>query len=213
MLVSMLERRALRHMRAGRYEKAERDFERIRHRRPYRAGINYNIGLVKLAQRNFEAAETLLADVVQRYGESCRHLRALGDVYYLWGKREPALHYYQRARRLCQAEEALALLERRIEHCSSDATYQRVLESDRLFSEGNESLRLKDYPRAKEQFERALECDPTNYHALNNLGAIMLSRERRPTEAAEYFERATELSDVPSIAENLRRARRRARSR
>lgn len=210
MISYLLERLAVRAFLAGDYDRAARYFEKVQGRDPNRSGINHNLGLVRLAQRRFEEAEELFLEDLERYGDAYRRLRVAGDLYYLWGKRREARRYYERALEECEREAEQGLLEQRIQNCADEVSFERVMESHRLYNEGNKAMQSNDFRTARELYEKSVDCDTTNYQALNNLGAVWMNYEKQPDRAVEYFERAAELSNLGSVGANLQKARKRA---
>jgi tetratricopeptide (TPR) repeat protein len=210
MIAFFLERLAVRCFVAGDYDRAARYFESVQKRDPHRAGLNHNIGLVRMAQRRYDEAEKCFLDDLERYGDSYKRLRVTADLYYVWGNREKAKHYYERALEECEREPEQRLLQQRIQNCADEVAFERVTESHRLYTRGNEAMQSNDYQSAREYYQKSVDCDPTNYQALNNLGAVWMNYERQPERAVEYFERAAELSNLGSVGANLQKARKRA---
>ena len=70
---------------------------------------------------------------------------------------------------------------------------------------GSVYLDLKYYQLAEKHYREALRINPLSYNAKNNLGIVVLRRDRQPANAAEYFAEAVKLEPVNNLAvENLR---------
>lgn len=79
--------------------------------------------------------------------------------------------------------------------------------SDVLASIGSANLALGRLNQAEQLLRRAVEVDPENVPALNNLGVVLMN-EDKPGEARIYFQRAyaADSGATDSIRENLRLA-------
>lgn len=79
--------------------------------------------------------------------------------------------------------------------------------SDVLASLGSANLALGRLNQAEQLLRRAVEADPENVPALNNLGVVLMN-EDKPGEARVYFQRAyaADSGATDSIRENLRLA-------
>ena len=84
----MLERFALNSFVSGDFERAEKYFLRLKEDDPDRMGVDHNMGLVKLGLKQFAEAEKFFLRDAELFGESYVRSRTLGDLYYIWGRRE-----------------------------------------------------------------------------------------------------------------------------
>ncbi len=202
-------RQALNALAEGDYARSRRMWEKLRKRRPDALGIRHNIALTYIGEENYEAAEPLLLAEIEDYGEYYPRLKALADMYYVWGKRPQAHAHYRRA---LEADDAVAeergFVERRLELTADDGSFSEVLESLQALRRGNESLDAERWQDAINAFTQAVRHDPTNIQALNNIGTIQLNYQRDPKRAAVTFRRALSWTPLPWLKRNLAQAER-----
>lgn len=205
-LIPMWERSAMNNFVLGRYAKAEEFFRKIQRVQPNKFALGHNIGLVCLAQERYEEAEKAFLRELDLYGETYVRFKTLGDLYYIWGRREPCADYYAKALPLCDQDADKKLIGRRIELCGDPAAFEAAMESYRELKRGNKLMAERDYDGAYEAFVRAASLDSYNFQALNNLGALEMNHKKNNPAAVEFFEKATALTSLPAIHNNLRRA-------
>jgi tetratricopeptide (TPR) repeat protein len=201
------ERAALNNFVLGRYAKAEEYFRKIRSVQPNKVGIGHNIGLVCLAQERYEEAEKEFLRELERFGETYIRLKTLGDLYYLWGKRAECAKYYQRALPECEQEADRKLIEQRIQYAADPDSFEKAMQSYQALKKGNTYMAEKLFEAAYEEFQRAVQLDPCNFQAWNNMGAVELNYRKNPSRAVELFQRAVEYTSLPAIHNNLKRAK------
>ncbi len=194
---------ALNSLISGDYEKAEKYFRKIHRYNPNEPGFDYNLGLVKLAQFKYEDAESYFKNDISLYGESYERLRVMGDLYYVWGKREEAASWYEKALQECKNEIDKSLIKARLHNCSKIESFNNVVLSYRYYNEGNKLLESKEDEEALNLFSKAVELDNTNFQALNNKGSILMNYSRDYKKAEECFLKASRISNLPSIQKNL----------
>ncbi len=205
-LVSRWERAAMRAFVMGRYAEAEDNFRRIREAQPDKFAIGHNLGLVCLAQeRHQEAADYFHAEL-DNFGETYMRVKALGDTYYIWGKREKCMEFYSRTLELCEHEGDRRLISRRMGLCADPATFAVAMESQRLLREGNRLMAEGDLDGSCEAFRKAAELDDSNFQAWNNLGALEMNHKKNIPASAEYFKKAVAFTSLQAIHNNLKRA-------
>ena len=87
------------------------------------------------------------------------------------------------------------------------AAAEEGINVDTLSALGSANLALGRLGQAEQLLRRALEADPTSVPALNNLGVVLMERER-PGEARVIFQQAFALDSgqSDSIRQNLRLA-------
>lgn len=207
LLISIWERLALNSLVTGEYRKAETYFLRIKKHAPYRPGILHNLGLVELALRKYPEAEALFKRDLELYGESWVRLKSLAELYYIWGRRDEAEAYYGKALAECEDGRERLLVEKRIVKCREPERFRLAAESCRLFEEGTELMRRKEFDAALEILEQAVSLDETNYQALNNIGVILLEAKQDRDGAESRFRMAAEYTSLPVITGNLSRVR------
>lgn len=190
----------------GNYESAEMYFFKIAEAYPHDPGINYNIGLVKLALKEYlKAEENFLIDY-NKYGSSYNRSKTLGDLYYIWGNAEKANQYYSEALEECDQKHQKRFLMERISKCAAESKYNQVKLSHKNFEEGI-------FFQSEDLIEKAIQCykdaiiqDNTNFQAANNLGSLLLNKENNPVGALKYFKMAATYSDLPGIKSNISKA-------
>lgn len=207
----ILERFALNSFISGDFTRAEKYFLRLKEDDPDRMGADHNMGLVKLGLKQYADAEKYFLRDVELFGESYVRSRTLGDLYYIWGRREQAGKRYSAALRQGENNSDEALLRERIAICSDENAFVAVAESHRTFEEGVRVQKTGDVAAAKRSFENAVEKDPTNFQAWNNLGSILMGDSSTYPQAVKCFSRARRYSTLPSIVHNLEEARKRAK--
>lgn len=81
------------------------------------------------------------------------------------------------------------------------------LTSEVVASIGSANMRLDRLGQAEALLRKAVEMDETNVAAMNNLGVVLMERDK-PGEAKLWFERAyaQDSGETDSIRENLKRA-------
>lgn len=218
LIARFTERRALNAFTLGDYAKAERLFTALRRREGDTQRVLRNLGLTRMAQGDLDGAEACFLREVEAFGATPDRLKALAEVAYLSGDRGKA------ARRIREALEAQSgpsgragtagagdpdrgLLARRAEICADPAAHARAMAGKKDFARGNERLAAVDPAGALAAFRRAVEADPTDFVALNNIGGLLLNRLDDPEGAIQAFTRAMELADMPVLRINLARAR------
>lgn len=201
------ERTALNSFVMGRYAKAEEYFRKIQEVQPNKFGLGHNIGLVCLAQERYEEAETAFKNEVDRYGETFARNKTLGDLYYMWGKRNECRIYYTKALEGCDHEGDKKLISKRIEYCETEESFRRAMDSYAELKRGNKIMAEKDYDGAYKAFKKSAALDPFNFQALNNMGALELNHKKDPEAAAVLFEKATALTSLGAIHNNLKQAK------
>ena len=200
-------RRALNALATGNYAESRRFWEKIRKRKPDAQGIRHNIALTYIGEQQYEQAEALLLAEIEDFGAFYPRVKALADMYYVWGQWEKAHERYCEALECSDVEEnQRKLVKRRIEQTNDSAGYGSVLESLQLLEKGNTLLEAEQWEDALEAFRKAAALDPTNLQALNNIGTIQLNYERDPNAAANTFRRALSWSHLPWLSRNLKQA-------
>ncbi|VFQ46159.1 tetratricopeptide repeat protein [Desulfoluna butyratoxydans] len=188
------------------YEKALTYFGKIAALCPDTPGAYYNMGLCLMGLKRFEEAEAAFKEDVRKNGMSHERCRALGDLGYLWGKKENAITWYERCRALSDDHPDSPWLDRRLALIASVNDMAPLQESQRLLEEGIACMAKKKNAVAESAFEKAVAKDPTNIQALNNLGVLRMEVNRDPEGAAACFRQITTLSGAPLYAENLKKA-------
>jgi len=210
-LYRYFERRALNALVSGQYEKAETYFLTLIQRWGSHPGLAHNVALAQFALKKYDQAETNFLAELEAYGETEERLKALGDLYFAWGRREDAQKRYAEALRLAQEadppsrppEAEIRFLQKRISLCSHDDRFSQAQGSLALLDRGNSLLAEGRWDEAYAAFEAAVAADPTCYPALNNLGYIALNHRRAYADAAARFRSAAALSPLPTVRQNL----------
>lgn len=211
LLYRYFERRALNALVSGQYEKAEAYFLTLIQRWGSHPGLAHNVALAQFALKKYDPAEANFLAELEAYGETAARLKALGDLYFAWGKREEAQRRYTEALRLAQAEDPssrppeaeIRYLQKRISLCSHGDRFSQAQGALALMDRGNSLLAEGRWDDAYVAFESAVAADSTCYPALNNLGSIALNHRRAYADAAARFRAAAALSPLPAVQQNL----------
>ncbi len=206
----MVERFALNAFVTGDYERAENYFLQLKNDNPDRIGVDHNMGLVKLGRRQYAEAEAYFLRDCELFGNSCLRSRTLGDLYYIWGSREKTSKWYSAALKQSEDEVEKALLRERVKICSDETAFAAVQESHRSFEAAVRFQKSGELAKARETLELAVQQDPTNFQAWNNLGSLFMEDPERQSDAVACFSRARTYSSLPAIVRNLEQAEKRA---
>ncbi|MCA1949934.1 MAG: hypothetical protein LDL24_05160 [Treponema sp.] len=212
LLYTFYERRALNAFVEQDFPKARDLFIKMLKKWPQRIGIRHNLGLVYLGLRDFPAAESCFLKELQDYGDSVSRHRALGDLYFSWGKASESAAHYNSAINLLKAESKpagsnykidLHFLECRLAICLNQDAFAKAMAGDAALQRGLQAQAKKEWDRAYEEFGAAVLEDPTNFPAWNNRGSIALNIYKDYKEAQRCFTEAAKLSSTPAIQQNL----------
>ncbi|MDR1316675.1 MAG: hypothetical protein LBK13_07360 [Spirochaetales bacterium] len=206
-LLRWWQRAALNNLVLQKYLKAEEYFRKIEAVQPNRFGLGHSLALVCLAQERFEEAEKYFLNELERYGETFMRFKSLGDLYYIWNRREPCREYYEKALPLCEQEADRRQLAHRIALCGSGESFARAMKSLRLLKDGNRKMQEKDFESAYTLLKESAETDVCNFQALNNLGALEMNVKKNIAGAVKYFEKAAYYTSLVGIHGNLKKAR------
>lgn len=193
----------------GAYDSAATWLDRMERIEGRSRRVLHNRALVRLAQGDYTSVEALILEEIDRHGEESVLLRVLAECGYLAGDRDKAL---------ARLDAALAdpdcpdqpLLRRRRAIAADESAYRQAMEGKRAFAEGAQLLAAKDANGARAAFARAVDLDPTDFVARNNLATLLLNQFADPAGAAHLFEEAIALCDQPVLRRNLAAARERA---
>ncbi len=200
------QRRMLNAMVQSKWEEADQFTHKLINHEGPSMGLHYNLALIALGSGDKEKAYDVLVKAVLRYGESLRLCRLLGDIAYLSGKGEEAIHWYASALDDEPTEKEEYLIKLRLELLSSADRYVKALEASSLLTQAQELFK-SDYEGARSLYERIVKDDPSQAEAWNNLGCLALDHFNDKQSAIEAFTRTLELVDHQAAAKNLARAR------
>jgi tetratricopeptide (TPR) repeat protein len=206
-LVRWWQRAALNNLITQKYAKAEEYFRKIQAVEPNKFGLGHNLALVCLAQERYEEAERYFLNELARYGDTFVRFKSLGDLYYIWGRREKCGNYYGKALALCEHEGDKRQLEHRVAQCRKDETFAEAMRSSEALREGNRRMAEKDFDGAYGLFKKAVELDACNFQAWNNLGALEMNIKKNAAESVRYFQKAAQYTSLVGIHGNLKKAR------
>lgn len=204
------QRRMLNAMVQNRWEEAERFTHRLINHEGASMGLHYNLSLIALGSGDRGKAYDILIQAIQRYGESLRLCRLLGDIAYLRGQKEEAERWYTSSLQDTPSGKEEYLMRLRLELLSSQKKYTKALRAAALLPEA-EKLIESDPQEARSLYERVVADDPSQAEAWNNLGHLALDHFSDVNAAIEAFSRTLELVDHQGAARNLARARARTR--
>jgi tetratricopeptide (TPR) repeat protein len=200
-------RAALNNLVMQKYAKAEEYFRKIQALEPDRFGLGHNLALVCLAQERYAEAEKYFLNELERYGDTFVRFKSLGDLYYIWNRREPCREYYGKALPLCVHEADKRQLQHRIAQCGSEESFAKAMKSYGLLKAGNKKMQEKDFDGAYELLKESVETDSCNFQAWNNLGALEMNIKKNAAESVKYFEKAAFYTSLVGIHGNLKKAR------
>ena len=124
-------------------------------------GTRHSIAVCLMAQEKFAEAEPLFLEELEDYGECfSRHVN-LGDLYYIWGKREECGRYYKLALEESTSAKLSNVLKKRLAICEDPDAFAMIQESQNLLKEGRRKSREGDFDGAFDCFERSYEKDAT----------------------------------------------------
>jgi len=195
-------RKALNSFVSNEFEKSLKYFKKIYKKNPNEKGIRYNLGLVSLAMKNFKEAKNYFKENYLR-NQNYINTKALGDVYYLWGKQEKAINYYQKSLKKCKDKRDENFINNRIEICKDDKKFDKSLKSQNYVDKGMDYLNNEKYDKAMDKFKKAAEMDKTNFVAYNNIATIFMNQKNNYEKALEYFEKANSLIYNPVVKQNI----------
>ena len=197
---------------SGDYPKAEELFQKMEEKFRDRIDIGHNIGLVRLAMKDYERAETSFLKEINDYGETLGRMRVLGDLYYAWGKAAKAKKAYESALENAASERSpsketdIFFIKKRIEICSSEEVFELAGKAESEIEKGVQLLAAKQCDEAYEHFEKALAFDPICFPAINNMGVIALNNRKDYTDAIMRFKEVCKISSNPQAKRNLEHA-------
>ncbi|WP_321302143.1 tetratricopeptide repeat protein [uncultured Sphaerochaeta sp.] len=200
------QRRMLNAMVQNKWEEAESFTHKLINHEGPSMGLHYNLALIALGSGDKEKAYDVLVKAVLRYGESLRLCRLLGDIAYLSGKGEDAIHWYASALDDDPSEKEECLMRLRLDLLSSEKNYTKALDACALLPEAEKRM-VSDPEDARSLYERIVKEDPSQAEAWNNLGCLALDHFNDKRSAIEFFTRTLELVDHQGAAKNLARAR------
>ncbi len=186
----------------GDYEKALKYFKKIYQKKSHEKGIRYNLGLTYIALGKYKEAEKYLKEQYER-DQHYINAKALGDLYYLWGKAEKASNYYSKALLGADKEKDKDFLNKRIEICDDKESFENAQKAKEILEEANELMNNEKFDKAIEKFENSIEYDPTNFIAYNNLATIYMNQFQEYEKALKYFKKADDLTENPVIKKNI----------
>jgi len=200
-------RLALNYMTAGKSEKAEIWYKRLKSLEPESLAVLHNLGVICISLKKFDEAEKYLLREIELYGDSDIRYRILGDLYYNSGRRENAGKAYGKSLTLLQNgigdKSTERFLRRRIKQCKEISHYTKAMDGARYYEEGMALYSKGDYVKAFELYQKAVECDNASYIALNAAGTVLMNSIKDYENARTFFLKALELADIPLIQGNL----------
>ncbi len=199
---------AIRHLQAGRLQKAERLCRQILERQPDHADALHLLGVIAHQTGNSEVAVELIGRAVAISARVAAYHNNLGEAYSALGQPDTAVTCYTKAVAInpifVEAHDNLGnALKREGKMEEALASYQRAIEiaPDRAEAHNNLGNVLKTLSRpdqALASYQRALRLDPNHAQAYNNLGDSF-QRMGRLENAIQCCRRAIEL--MPHFAE------------
>ncbi len=185
------------------YFKAIKYFTKIKKINPKQKGINYNLGLCYLGNKDFANSEASLLSTLDIESGNTELYKTLGDLYYLWDKQDQALTYYCEYRERTNPKVIGNWLKARIALLKASNDMTQIHIANQSLEDGIICMKQKSYKKAEQAFNTATTIDPSNYQAFNNLGVLMLRQYSNLEKALYYFNKATYLNQSPIYRANL----------
>lgn len=204
--IAHLERKGFNALSGGDYRTAIGAFQAIMERDGDRRGTRHNLGLAYLGSQEFEKAETCFLEDLELLGEYFPRIKVLGDLYYIWGKREEANRWYLRALKQDEPAAPGDLLRKRVQQTESEEAFSPVREADEAYRRGVEALRRDSYREALPEFQKAAKLNPTHVLAWNNAGSVLMNNFGDPEAARKAFQQGIEMEPLPILQMNLQKA-------
>lgn len=201
-LLKIWTRFALNNFATGRYEKAERYFEKLSDRFPEKPGVKYNLALAKAGLGKRKEAEDLIRNEILAHGDQFVYRKSLAEIYYNQGKYDDALGEYKACGTWSAKEDDRALFKLRREYLSNPAKHAELSASRQRYLEGC-VLQGKDPAGAFAAFQTAYDLDGSNFLALNNMGVLCMNVFKDYEAAKKYFTMSLGLSSQPLVKQNL----------
>jgi superkiller protein 3 len=199
-----LSKLAVHYYRTDRIAKAQEALERLVEMQEDYPHALFNLGLVYRARKHYSKAAEKYAKALQYDPEDFDSWNNLGVIYHMMGMNETARESFRRALEInphdVNARKNLARVTEDHEAPGRSAGIgglkEHIEAGSALYANG-------DYWRAAEEFRKALELDPDNFKANNNV-ALTYLKLGETDKAREHFKRA--LSADPTaidVRENL----------
>ena len=191
---------------AGRVEEAIVHYERVSQLDPKNARVHDDLGTIMAQAGKMQEAVVHYQRVVQLEPQNAETHNNLGTALALVGRLQEAFAHYKRAVELqpdyakarSNLSGVLAVAEGTIRQYE-EAVRRNPDAADLRCKLGNALMNLDRVPEATRHFERAVQLDPKNAEAHNNLAWLLATRQGGPdgdsTKAVSLAERACELTE------------------
>ncbi|MDQ2082730.1 tetratricopeptide repeat protein [Xanthobacteraceae bacterium Astr-EGSB] len=190
----------------GDYAKAELALGHLQRWEGRTRRVMHNLAVVRMGQGRFAEAEALFEQQIEDYGDNPDLLRALAETAYLAGDRAHAARRIEAALAEPECPEP-ELLKRRAAICADPRAHAKSMEGKKNFAAALAHLGKGEKDAAIDAFRRAADADPSDFVALNNLGALLMNHAKDYAGAARVFEKALALSEQALMRDNLAKAR------
>lgn len=185
------------------YLKAIKYFTKIKKINPKQKGIDYNLGLCYLGNKDFANSEDSLLSTLDIESCNTELYKTLGDLYYLWGKQDQALTYYCEYSKRTDPKVVGNWLNVRIALLKASNDMNKIHIANQSLEDGIICMKQKAYKKAEQALNTATTIDPSNYQAFNNFGVLILRQYNNLEKALYYFNKATDLNPSPMYRANL----------
>ncbi|WP_187170390.1 tetratricopeptide repeat protein [Salidesulfovibrio onnuriiensis] len=200
--LKIMERLAFNAFALSKFETALKHFESILRLDGQRKGIRLNMGLSQLSLRRFNEAVDSFREERERHGDSPALRKGMAEAFYRMGDRLSALEAYELAASRESSDKDSRFFAMRISICAAPELFQQAMQARSLMKEGDKLMLQKRFEDAEGIFKQVHDLDATHFQALNNIGAIQVSRKDYDN-AKKNFLKADELVDLPVIKQNL----------
>ncbi len=182
---------------AGRFSRAQETLEKLVGIQPDYPHLYYNLGLVYRSKKQYSQAVDMYRRAISMQPEDTDTWNNMGATYYLMGMHRQAIEAFERTLEIdpgnSGARENLNAVRRNIGQSPRRETQTAsMVHALKQHIEAGAALYLKEeYWHAIEEFTKALDIQPDNFKANNNIALAYLKLGEKK-KAREHFERAFE---------------------
>ncbi len=201
--VKFYERKAFNSLIDNDYMKSIQYFEKIKYIDPNKKGLWYNMGIAYLSLKDYDKAEKCFLKELYRDKDNFNIIRALADLYYVWGKLDKAKERYNKILDIVFDDKEKDYIKRRIEKCKNPEDKDDIIKSYDIYNQAVVLVNEKEYDEALELLNKAVELDDTNIPAMSSMGSIYMSIKKDYDKTLKYFKLINDMLDVPAVKQNI----------
>ncbi|RJP16724.1 MAG: tetratricopeptide repeat protein [Candidatus Abyssobacteria bacterium SURF_5] len=177
----------------GALAKSQEAFDRLVQTQPDYPNAYYNLGLVLNSRMHYTKAINAYQLAIEKEPKDADVWNNLGVVYYEMGMYSDAAKSFERALQLSpdhsNAQMNLSRLKQKMEKGLTERPHQTSATFKKHIEAGAALYLSGDYYKAIKHFQKALELEPSNFKANNNM-AMAYMKLGDTGSAKEYFKRA-----------------------